>query len=120
MVTYEREEPDYYNQLDSKNKPNTDFEKFGQEILKIPDYLINRTDKYGNVLIISLHDDNRFIQLTGVIAEIWQRIDGKRKYRYLLKELFFHTYSTQLIYKFITQLLTNDQFSKENQIKTGT
>ena len=79
--------------------------------------MLSRTDKNGKVLIISLYDDDNFIQLSGFMAEVWNRIDGKRKWREILKADSTHFYDSQPIYKFITKTIKQETFSGE-EIRT--
>ena len=67
----------------------------------------------GDILIISLHDDDRYLQLSGVMATVWQMIDGKINWKKIIDTLSSWEYDTeeiQSIYKIISHILKNDDF----------
>ena len=74
---------------------------------------MSNIQKDGRVLIISLHDDDRFIQLSGDMAEVWQRIDGKRNWKEILDSEYRTEEETQSIHKIISQILKNNWRSIE-------
>ena len=81
--------------------------KYGNEIPIIPDHIMSNIEKDGKVLLISQHDDDRFIQLSRDMATAWQRIDGKRGWKKILKRQ--NKYNTRAkiksIYLIIKQIL---------------
>ena len=89
--------------------------KYGNEIPIIPEHIISKTNSKGEEIIISLNDDNRYIQLTRDMRTVWQMIDGKRTWKEILNTNF--QYNTQeknqLIYKIISQIFKNDWGSIE-------
>ena len=67
----------------------------------------------GGILIISLHDDDRYLQLSGVMATVWQMIDGKTNWRKIINIFLSWQYDTeeiQSIYKIISLILKNEEF----------
>ena len=79
---------------------------------------MSNTQRDGNILIISIYDDDRFIQLSGDMATAWEQIDGKRDWDKILnRDSQYNTREKiKSIYKIISQILKNDWRSIENTI----
>ena len=74
---------------------------------------MSNTMNNGDILIISLHDDDRYLQLSGVMAVALQMIDGKTNWRKIIDRFFSWQYDTeeiQSIYKIISHILENNDF----------
>ena len=67
---------------------------------------MSNTQRDGNILIISLYDDDRFIQLSGNMATAWEQIDGKRDWDKILNR--DSQYNTREEIKSIYKMIVSD------------
>ena len=85
---------------------------------------MSNTMNNGDILIISLHDNDRYLQLSGVMAVAWQMIDGKTNWKKIIDAFSSHQYDTeeiQSICKIISHIIKNEDFKivEKQAFKTG-
>ena len=96
------------NRLHPLKQPNF-FEEHGSAIHNISDHILSKVNPKGEVIILSLDDDENFIILDGMYAEVWKKIDGKTPWKEILGSL--HPDDALCVHEALSSILKNDDFS---------
>ena len=78
---------------------------------------MSKTMENGKVLIISFHDDDRYIELSGAMATAWQMIDGKRNWRKITRNCHKLTNDFTPIFQIMYGILTEKNFDNSIFLK---